>query len=172
MWEKYHLSENLRSHALQKTCYQNVNFSCMSEKNSVCTIPFCFAYLFGGGLHASSSPGTKTMARYMTTIRIYNDPKDKRTFIRQTAYRRCTEFTTTNSLDVVYRFPQVSSWIAHNIFHQHERCRSRYWGHYIRPSNSRWANTAVSSETLQNIYHCSPCYSHQPCCLISSFSNA
>ena len=55
----------------------------MSEKNSVCTIPFCFAYLFGGGLHASSGTATKTMAGHITTIRIYNDPKDKRTFIRQ-----------------------------------------------------------------------------------------
>ena len=56
----------------------------MSEKNdSVCTIPLCFAYLFGGGFHASSCPVTEKMAGYMTTIRIYNDPKDKRTFIRQ-----------------------------------------------------------------------------------------
>ena len=55
----------------------------MSEKNSVCTIPLCITFLFGGGLHASSGPGTEKMAGYMTTIRIYNDPKDKRTFIRQ-----------------------------------------------------------------------------------------
>ena len=31
----------------------------------------------------SSGPGTEKMAEYMRTIRIYNDPKDKRTFIRQ-----------------------------------------------------------------------------------------
>ena len=56
----------------------------MSKKNdSVCTIPLCFAYLFGGGFYASSGPGAEKMAGYMTTIRIYNDPKDKRTFIRQ-----------------------------------------------------------------------------------------
>ena len=56
----------------------------MSKKNdSVCTIRLCSAYLFGGGFHASSGPGTEKMAGYMRTIRIYNDPKDKRTFIRQ-----------------------------------------------------------------------------------------
>ena len=56
----------------------------MSKKNdSVCTIPLCFAYLFGGGFHASSGPGTEKMAGYIETIRIYNDPKEKRTFIRQ-----------------------------------------------------------------------------------------
>ena len=55
----------------------------MSEKNSVGMIPFCFAYLFGEGFHASLGPDSKKMAGYMTTIRIYNDPKDKRTFIRQ-----------------------------------------------------------------------------------------
>ena len=55
----------------------------MSEKTSVGMIPFCFAYLFGRGFHASLGPDTKKMAGYMTTIRIYNDPKDKRTFIRQ-----------------------------------------------------------------------------------------
>ena len=56
----------------------------MSKKNdSVCTIPFCFVYLFGGGVHASSGAGTEKMAEYMRTIRIYNDRKDKRTFIRQ-----------------------------------------------------------------------------------------
>ena len=56
----------------------------MRKKNdSVCTIPLCFVYLFGGGFHASSGPGTEKMAEYMRTIRIYNDPKDKRTFLRQ-----------------------------------------------------------------------------------------
>ena len=56
----------------------------MSKKNdSVRTIPLCFVYLFGGGFHASSGAGTEKMAEYMRTIRIYNDPKDKRTFIRQ-----------------------------------------------------------------------------------------
>ena len=56
----------------------------MSKKNdSVCTIPLCFVYLFGGGFHASSGAGTEKMAEYMRTIRIYNDPKDKRTFIGQ-----------------------------------------------------------------------------------------
>ena len=55
----------------------------MSEKNSVFTIPFCFAYLFGGGLHASSGPATKTMPGYITNDKDLNDPKDKRTFIRQ-----------------------------------------------------------------------------------------
>ena len=63
----------------------------MSEKNPVCHDPLCFAYLFGGRFHASSGhhfftfqrKGTEKMAGYMTTIGIYNDPTDKRTFVRQ-----------------------------------------------------------------------------------------
>ena len=87
MREKYHLSENLR---LTKDLLPKFQLLVYEREKS--RLPrFLYAHLFGGRLHASSGhcfftfqrKGTEMMAGYMTTIRIYNDPNDKRTFVRQ-----------------------------------------------------------------------------------------